>query len=941
MRLPEPGQAIGPYTVVRLLASGGMGAVYEARHPQLPRSVALKLLLAPEDPELVARFQREAEACARLNHPNLIRVHESGAVGRACYLVMEFVHGETLQAILGREGPLPSERARSLIAQAAAGIAHAHAAGVLHRDLKPSNLLWDQERGRVCVVDFGLTGRLSAADSLTVTGEVIGTPGYLAPEQTGARDEGTGIQTDVYGLGATLFALLSGGPPFSGRGLAGLAAVANDSAPDLRSLQADVAPDLAALVAQCLEKDPQARPPSVEALLEVLEGRSEAVGRGSRGGRRLVWAALLALALIGAGLAGRAFLGGGPSPGRRSLEGYTAWRAEAGAGFVYGWEAPPPGFQADLEAWASALDADPLPEAEAWQVARRELRAQRRILAARAGADPGLPTAEGLPRGPEDHLAQAVIDLQAGRAAAAEAAFAEVTGSLARSEAAGRTRVALEAARDPRGFLSSLRARKGVEERAAEGLFAGALKRIAPEASREDLLRWHEAARELEWAAAEALRGAIDASAARRLEELAALPFERRRTYLRTLCGPLREAGLWPGAEFQAGCRRQFAAALREHGKLRHGDPARRAEALQLVYLEHELFYRVEPTPCWEPTYLTVLHEPNWNRADAVLERALHRYASHLSGFQLDAKPPPAVASLAQAPEPGSQLERGFRWLAKHDPKLPYTSGACGRAQRELSELLSSGVPDLPPSFSERLFEWMDFLWNARRTAGGRGSRAEVEQLSELARVEFERTLIWAHSYPGQGVDKALARFGIATFWPWTHLSPRAPGLSLGLTRFDDRIRRLEEAEAEARSERPLVKAALGQALGFLVGKLADRAEEGDYVAEVLPRLLVHLERLGRASDQKWEFIRYFQVLLEAHDQERALGFVDRFRLDARAFTPRLALAVGRVLERAGQPERALGGLKRSRGWLVRFKDDPEAPEMRAEVEELIERCSR
>jgi eukaryotic-like serine/threonine-protein kinase len=190
VKLPQPGDTVGPYRCLRLLATGGMGAVYEARRADLPRSVALKVLLAPDDLDLVARFHREVEACGRMSHPNVVGVHDSGVDGRYCYLVMELVRGDSLQGHLDREGPSDCVTATSRILEAAAGIAHAHAAGVLHRDLKPSNLLWDRELKRVRVVDFGLTGRLSQADSLTVTGEVLGTPGYLAPEQLGAGEIG-------------------------------------------------------------------------------------------------------------------------------------------------------------------------------------------------------------------------------------------------------------------------------------------------------------------------------------------------------------------------------------------------------------------------------------------------------------------------------------------------------------------------------------------------------------------------------------------------------------------------------------------------------------------------------------------------------------------------------------------------------------------------------
>ncbi|MCA8922152.1 MAG: serine/threonine protein kinase, partial [Planctomycetes bacterium] len=205
---------IGAYQVVKELARGGMGAVFLARGPD-GEEVAIKLLLegAP-DPELVRRFRREAEALEALAHPGLLRVRGHGVANGRPYMVMDLLPGPTLAEVVKAEGPLPEARARALGQRMAAALAHAHARGIVHRDLKPENVILRGEEP--VLVDFGLARQTGFdASRLTETGAILGSPRYMAPEQA-QGDKDVGPAADVYALGATLYFLLTGKPPFDG-----------------------------------------------------------------------------------------------------------------------------------------------------------------------------------------------------------------------------------------------------------------------------------------------------------------------------------------------------------------------------------------------------------------------------------------------------------------------------------------------------------------------------------------------------------------------------------------------------------------------------------------------------------------------------------------------------------------------------------------------------
>ncbi len=255
------------------LGRGGMGVVYRGRDTLLGRDVALKLF-GPEtalDAELAARFQREAQAASSLRHPNLVGVLGAGVWQGRPYLVLELVVGETLRALLRREGRLSPEVAARIGSNVARGLEHAHQAGVLHRDVKAENVLLDAT-GAARLTDFGLAGMARAGGRLTASGEVLGTPAAMAPEQVlGDRDR-LGPWTDVWGLGVLLYEALVGESPFLGTSAAAVLeqTVLSRVAPP-RTKRPDLDPALDALVLACLQKAPEARPASARAVADALD----------------------------------------------------------------------------------------------------------------------------------------------------------------------------------------------------------------------------------------------------------------------------------------------------------------------------------------------------------------------------------------------------------------------------------------------------------------------------------------------------------------------------------------------------------------------------------------------------------------------------------------------------------------------------------------------
>ncbi len=259
--------SVGEYDLLRELGRGGMGVVFEARHRVLGRRVALKMLLGGVAAADAGRLRREAEAAARLDHPDIVPVLEAGEHDGLPYFTMKLVGGESLAEHLPRFRADP-RGAAALVARVARAVHHAHERGVLHRDIKPSNVLIDAE-GRPYVTDFGLAF-VEGGVALTGPGAIMGTPAYMAPEQLGGATATT--SADVHGLGALLYALLTGRPPFHAADVfAALELVRSHPPAPPSSLNLAVPRDLDTICLKCLEKDPARRYPSADELADDLD----------------------------------------------------------------------------------------------------------------------------------------------------------------------------------------------------------------------------------------------------------------------------------------------------------------------------------------------------------------------------------------------------------------------------------------------------------------------------------------------------------------------------------------------------------------------------------------------------------------------------------------------------------------------------------------------
>jgi serine/threonine-protein kinase len=316
------GEALGDaYTIEGEVGRGGMGVVYRARDERLQRRVAIKVL-PPElafQKDIRERFTREAQTAARLSHPHIVPIHTVGEGHGLVYFVMGYVDGESVAGRIRRRGRLPVDEARRIMMEAADALSAAHAVSIIHRDIKPDNILLEGPRGRVMVTDFGIAKALSSTSGATLTGAgvAIGTPAFMSPEQAAGEREIDG-RSDVYSLGVVCFQMLTGDLPFTAPTVAGiLMKQITEPAPDIRARRPDVPEDLALAVSRCLEKDPQNRWPSADALRRALESRSvtgyRPTGTSFRGQRH------------DAPLEARP-LAGGPRPlpplgGRRGLEG--------------------------------------------------------------------------------------------------------------------------------------------------------------------------------------------------------------------------------------------------------------------------------------------------------------------------------------------------------------------------------------------------------------------------------------------------------------------------------------------------------------------------------------------------------------------------------------------------------------------------------------------
>jgi serine/threonine-protein kinase len=297
----EPDPRIGGvvderYKVIEAMASGSMGVVYKAERVPVGKLVAIKFLHAPfaNDSEFLARFERETRVMSKLNHPNCVSVVDFGVWDGAPYLVMEYVSGTTLRALIDN-GPMPPRRALALIRQIAAGLAHAHAQGVVHRDVKPANIMVSEEIGtgdHVRILDFGLArlrGTVGGRDA-TQSNVVVGTPNYMAPEQTVGGGQ-IDARTDIYAVGVVLFEMVSGERPFQAEDT--LALLGMHRAAPIPQL-ADQMPEgtplprgLQELIEQAMAKSPGDRFQSAIELAEAIDAVSGGAG-GTEGGARAV-----------------------------------------------------------------------------------------------------------------------------------------------------------------------------------------------------------------------------------------------------------------------------------------------------------------------------------------------------------------------------------------------------------------------------------------------------------------------------------------------------------------------------------------------------------------------------------------------------------------------------------------------------------------------------
>ncbi|HXY19937.1 MAG TPA: protein kinase [Gemmatimonadales bacterium] len=279
----------GAYTLEGEIGRGGMGVVYRARDEKLKRTVAVKVL----PPELAfrrdirARFVREAETAARLSHPNIVPIHTVSESDDLVYFVMGYVDGESLSVRIKRRGRLSIEEARRIMRETADALAAAHQQGVIHRDVKPDNILLEGTRGRVMVTDFGIAKALSAeGGTLTDTGIAIGTPAFMSPEQAAGERVIDG-RSDLYSLGVVAYQMLAGELPFQAPTVPGLLMkqIGTPAVP-VERLRPDAPAELAATVMRCLEKDPEDRWPTADALRRALETGTYAPPPARPGSRR-------------------------------------------------------------------------------------------------------------------------------------------------------------------------------------------------------------------------------------------------------------------------------------------------------------------------------------------------------------------------------------------------------------------------------------------------------------------------------------------------------------------------------------------------------------------------------------------------------------------------------------------------------------------------------
>ncbi len=308
------------YRVDELVARGGMSEVYRGWDVRLDRRVAIKVLTRSlaADGAAVRRMEREARAVASLQHPNVVAVYDHGEEGDGTpFLVMEWIEGRSLKDVVA-DGPLPEQEARRITLQLLSALEHAHEHGIVHRDIKPQNVLMTPD-GVAKLTDFGIAHSIDATHGLTMAGQIVGTAAYLSPEQ--AKGQPVTAASDVYSVGAVLFEMIAGRPPFAADTAMATALMhVDDPVPDVRALRRDASPAIAAVIARAMAKRPADRYPSAAAMAAELTDDADATlvvaarpGR-RRASRSAVLAALLACLAVLAGAGAWALSGWGDDP---------------------------------------------------------------------------------------------------------------------------------------------------------------------------------------------------------------------------------------------------------------------------------------------------------------------------------------------------------------------------------------------------------------------------------------------------------------------------------------------------------------------------------------------------------------------------------------------------------------------------------------------------
>jgi serine/threonine protein kinase len=281
---PDELGRLGKYRILGILGHGGMGVVYKAEDSVLRRMVALKAILPSLGASETARkrFLREARTMAQLDHANVVRLYEVGEDRGVSYIAMEFLIGESLDTRLRNERVLPTPETLRIGREIAEGLSAAHACDLIHRDIKPANIFLVGNSGRAKILDFGLARAVEEEGSrITQSGAILGSPGYMAPEQT--RGEETDFRSDLFSLGVVLYRMTAGEDPFAGQDpLSTMMAVATKDPPSPQMQNFDVSPELSDLIMQLLEKEPGKRPLSALGVAEMLQqferqSRGEAV----------------------------------------------------------------------------------------------------------------------------------------------------------------------------------------------------------------------------------------------------------------------------------------------------------------------------------------------------------------------------------------------------------------------------------------------------------------------------------------------------------------------------------------------------------------------------------------------------------------------------------------------------------------------------------------